>query len=95
MAAEGGAFTLSLRTQGDRQESQEAVTGSLLRVRVWYRGSDVQVPVQSPAGGGKSTGEVGQVAGTAPHSLQVQPVAALQILMRNGAQPIGSASERG
>lgn len=54
-----------------------------------------QVPVQPPAGGGQGAGEMGQVAGSASHSLQVQSVATLQVLVRDSAQPIGSTSGRG
>lgn len=57
-------------------------------------GSVLQVPVQPPAGGGEGPGEMGQVAGPTPHRLQVQPIAAFQVLVRDGAQPIGSTLER-
>lgn len=35
-----------------------------------------------------------QAAGSASHSLQVQSVATLQVLVRDGAQPIGGTSGR-
>lgn len=54
-----------------------------------------QVPVQPPAGGGQGAGKMGQVAGSTSHSLQVQSVATLQVLVRDSTQPVGSTSGRG
>lgn len=50
-------------------------------------------PVQPFAGGDKGLVEVGEAVGPSFHCLQIQAVAALQVLVRDAAEPIG-ATER-
>lgn len=82
----------TLSTSLERQEEPAhwvAHTSFCLFVcpRVWHS------PVQPFAGGDESLVKVGEAVGPSLHCLQIQAVAALQVLVRDAAEPIG-ATER-
>lgn len=82
------ANTLSTSLEGQEEPAQRVAQMSL---HLSICPSIQHPPVQPFAGGDEGPVEVGEAVGPSLHRLQVQGVAALQVLVGDAAEPIGAA----